>query len=789
MSAIAFRKYLLSSLAALIPAAILGALACHPHAADPPDFRFQSDPIGAIGHGVLLSPDGPPIEPGKDFILAAQAYYIAKVEKGASGHSQDAEPARIRKAIDEEVREPVLAGALYLDWLIENQKPVDAARLTLRNNALRWRYLLDIEKRQITFDATSWTRGIDPEVLRRLSERGVIFEPLTGSGGMAYVDECRRAGVPVPDQVFSPGWEDRGLIDEAFLETTPATQPNLWVLRSSSPRGACMALPRVFPGTNDAKVLGLICLGQDTSKACFFDNPRGRVLRRGSPLGIDQFVGGVDLVANGQGICSDCHAGENPFVVHRDKPAFAGLNFLPVAWPEPLVAAGWPQNPGPSNVLDGVASPGRCDNCHRVGSAGRFPEISTELAGYCGVVLATAVGPMPKRTMPPAGFDPAMFTAHVSALQRACAGPPTTGTEVPAEPQEDPGFISPPIVIDPIYQCSTRVGVRSTILDARVRVFVNGAQVAEKTARNPNYEEFAVPELSALDRVTASQEIGGVISALSAVVRVRDHRADFPAGLPAPAVDPTLIYRCADLIAVRHVPGANVTIFTNDAFPVTFGGGASGWTVFPPGKSPFEVGDAFTAEAELCGDHSPRSGAERAVAEPASLPLPAFNPATIFPGQQLVTIESLTNGAHTRISENAFGLVGELSTPVSWFPDFDVKTPLGRPLRSGDLLRAETRLCVPGPSTETTPVVQCGALPAPRIRHPRVGDTVLVVTSAVPGARLRIYDDAGSEVGDGSGTVIVLRRPLNGVDTLTVVQEVGDCRSRLAFRVSVRNPV
>lgn len=64
----------------------------------------------------------------------------------------------------------------------------------------------------------------------------------------------------------------------------------------------------------------------------------------------------------------------------------------------------------------------------------------------------------------------------------------------------------------------------------------------------------------------------------------------------------------------------------------------------------------------------------------------------------------------------------------------------------------------------------------------------MVVTEAVPGARIRVCDDSGTELGDGSGTVIMLNRALIGADTITVVQQLGQCTSLTGYRVSVRNP-
>ena len=49
-----------------------------------------------------------------------------------------------------------------------------------------------------------------------------------------------------------------------------------------------------------------------------------------------------DLSDNGGGVCTDCHAGRNPFSVHPDDPAFislksAGIGLDPLRRYEPIV--------------------------------------------------------------------------------------------------------------------------------------------------------------------------------------------------------------------------------------------------------------------------------------------------------------------------------------------------------------------------------------------------------------------------------------------------------------------
>ena len=60
------------------------------------------------------------------------------------------------------------------------------------------------------------------------------------------------------------------------------------------------------------------------------------------------------------------------------------------------------------------------------------------------------------------------------------------------------------------------------------------------------------------------------------------------------------------------------------------------------------------------------------------------------------------------------------------------------------------------------------------------------MNESVPGARIRVYDDDSDELGDGSGTVIMLKRAIIVVDVITAVQQLGECTSRTGVRVSVR---
>jgi len=307
-----------------------------------------------------------------------------------------------------------------------------------------------------------------------------------------------------------------------------------------------------------------------------------------------------------------------------------------------------------------------------------------------------------------------------------------------------------------------------------------------KLARNPDQLVFAVPALRPGDRISARQKWHGILSAPSPTVIVRDWHVDYPGGLPAPTINPDLIYECADIIAVAHVPGAKVTVTVDGGSPVTTGT-ATGWTGVWPGVRPFVVGNEFKAQIQMCPGEppSPWSAGVRAVPAPATIPPATFVPARIFAGQELISLTDLTNGSHTKLMVSGMN-AGGFTTPISWFPNYDLKSAIGRALNLFDSVSARQGLCEMGPITTIQQSSPCTDLPAPRIEQAIPGARFVIVADSVPGARVRVYDASGAEIGDGSGSVILLSRPLVVGDMLTVVQQVGECTGLRGHRMIVQ---
>ena len=407
-----------------------------------------ADPILTVGHGAIFDSQGKEINPSPEFIIQAQQFYLKRLFEQAGSKLQIELTSKQQRLQDLKGLTPpdqILVNSALIAWLIESVKPADAAHLASKSGALRNRIFRITGKQSATV--------ISKDVLRFLDEERLIsYISPTTNGGQPYIDECRANRVPIPPdwgpaRASLPTW-DYGSRPIGTLRTKFIIRDQIAeVFKFENSDGICLALPRRVGDTITA--LGIICMNRESGKTCFWDNinvtpappftddinsqfrfpfdiPRGvRV-----PLSI--FAGGADLFG-GNGVCSDCHAGNNPFIVHPTDAMDVGEQLLSNNWPEPLVDPRWPQNPGPTTLLEGVPriSANTCLNCHNSGRKLRFPEVSNQLPGYCTTVLRDALGigldptaPIPAATMPWGDVGNPNYQSDIDALLRSCSQPP-----------------------------------------------------------------------------------------------------------------------------------------------------------------------------------------------------------------------------------------------------------------------------------------------------------------------------------------------------------------------------
>ncbi|MFK7892372.1 MAG: hypothetical protein AB8B63_16260 [Granulosicoccus sp.] len=618
------------------------------------DRPFSEDPIAVVGHGVMLDANGKKIEITKEFMLHAQAYYLSELQKLSGKASVQAVSSYVKSL--ERIPEAsgvdqVQKDALLINWLLQRVPERHTTSIQSKIKTLNTRYMIDVLQIDSEKVELEYKTGLPMSLSKYKSDPINLFSRMvTNASGQDYVDECRKAGVPIPPRFNGGNWDSgdwthNGDLDPDFLSLSPTA--DVYYHQSDSPEGTCIALPR--RDGNSVSALGVICLSQETANACFWD--RGATTFN-QALTVSDFVGGVDL---SNGTCSDCHAGENPFIVHPESGLNIGVAALSSpAWHDPLMKPSWPQNPGPLTVLDLVpldADERSCLDCHYNLYAGRFPQVG-DLPGYCSAVLTPAMAlTMPPR---PGGMSDsefstyrASYTKHMQALEAFCKQPPPDGTTVPVDkPDEDREFISAPVIVEPLYACAEAIEVTSVIYNAQLEVYIDGALVNTVVVKEPSRQIVKVPPLEEGQEVFAIQIKNGLVSDKSEIAVVSSHKEDYPDGLPRPEIDPQLIHQCGRVIAVRHVRGATVTVKVNGSDPRTVSTGGD-WTNIAPRIRPFNLGDEYTAEQQICEDISPASVPQEAVLPPSPMPVPALINGPVIERQELIGIEKLVYGVQT----------------------------------------------------------------------------------------------------------------------------------------------
>jgi hypothetical protein len=431
-------------------------------AADP------DEPIAYIGHGGFFDRSGKQIRLTQDFIEKAQAYYrqklLSSIPPDRAASFSENEKALAQVPTSSSQNRLVLQNK-FLGSLVPNSTDPEAGRIGSFLTALDRAMKTQVPERT---DTRTPPRAFIPELPVRelLQKQTLSIQPFSfpqakgfagiQKAGQQYIDECRGNGVPIPppvgklDPAGTNGWKTLGFIpkDIQFIVNSPA---ELRVF--TSPDGMCFALPRYLDDTKQIVDLdGVICLGKSTSKVCFWDNQmpetdvaggtKGVGFQFGAaeqiPIGVPDLKvdpkgrfqgGGFDLNNGSGGVCTTCHAGENPFIIHPKAELGGGLlmsklNKPPLELPtysadryDPFVPPSWPQNTR-SEAASRV--PGACNGCHeKDGPGGRFPQLSTELIGYCGIVREAL-----KKTMPPNSPGSLENDPEIQKFLDLCLAPP-----------------------------------------------------------------------------------------------------------------------------------------------------------------------------------------------------------------------------------------------------------------------------------------------------------------------------------------------------------------------------
>ena len=159
-----------------------------------------------------------------------------------------------------------------------------------------------------------------------------ITYPTRQTGDTDYMAYCRKVRVPIPPDFALSGtaWAPQGKLQTNLLQ--PGADANVWTYSDPVRRGACIALPRGGGGQR-AGLSGIICQSATTGRACFWDSrdrDDSNPLRQmpaldwtSQRLRIAQLKDASNLTEPGSGVCTDCHRGNNAFLIAPDDPTWA----------------------------------------------------------------------------------------------------------------------------------------------------------------------------------------------------------------------------------------------------------------------------------------------------------------------------------------------------------------------------------------------------------------------------------------------------------------------------------
>jgi hypothetical protein len=388
--------------------------------------------------------------------------------------------------------------------LSSKAKTADQAKLSLQNIRLA-SHLSTLTKDPITAPEVfkgklpDWVGKLDPAIAFPF-DPGFIgrFRP-----GYAYAADCAKQGVPVPPPIklnadgdLSPaaanGWQvatrnasqlaaaglPAGKAQQqihSYLE--PSQQPGLanksskmyfWIPPAKAAnQGICIANPIMDdPAAPEPRVtaLGIICQsvsaktkfpmrGAYRSHACFWDNngsldsTRSHSFTDGSFLAPPEPLTAMPNPAihlPDDNRCTECHAGENAFVIMPDDAndmAFRSYDAVRPAknfhdhsnWFIPLIQANWPQNVYRAYTAGTATNPNdgaNCGGCHTSTFAGRLPSMQgvnprDNLYKYCWFLLPNFMTQSHASAFDTPGamsgnWNPVGATSGVPALYSAC---------------------------------------------------------------------------------------------------------------------------------------------------------------------------------------------------------------------------------------------------------------------------------------------------------------------------------------------------------------------------------
>jgi hypothetical protein len=158
--------------------------------------------------------------------------------------------------------------------------------------------------------------------------------PTRLDGDTDYMAFCRKARVPIPPDwsLTTTEWQLQGDLGTGRNLLQPGRNAFVWTYSDPVRKGACVALPRGSGGARGG-LAGIICQSATTGNACFWDSRKrdNSDPMKAMPvldwstetLKISELKDASNLTEPGSGVCTDCHRGDNVFLMSPDDPTWA----------------------------------------------------------------------------------------------------------------------------------------------------------------------------------------------------------------------------------------------------------------------------------------------------------------------------------------------------------------------------------------------------------------------------------------------------------------------------------
>ena len=280
-----------------------------------------ADAIAVTGHGMVFDARMRRIDITEKSLPALQASLARAIARQPIKF--DAKTADVVGRIDAALKQTDRPDERAYLLAAKLNRQLDAAEPKLRAR-YAWRNRIIYQNARGIFErqARLGKYVISDAVLRLIRDGGLI---LTASR-TAYMDECAGQQVPVPPNfsMASTTWFNQGNLASNMLR--PGNVATVWTWTDPVKRGACVALPRDNGGPGS--FAGIICQSAVTGKACFWDNLTRADPGRRIPVATETMV--IRDLQDGRTLdemapCTECHTGNNVFLMLPDDPAWRKL--------------------------------------------------------------------------------------------------------------------------------------------------------------------------------------------------------------------------------------------------------------------------------------------------------------------------------------------------------------------------------------------------------------------------------------------------------------------------------